>query len=173
MKRSVTRLVLEKISEAGELAFDAFFPPQYSYTRFSRHLFGLDTYPKVNPRTISALLSRLKNQGLIARRGRPGNFSWTITKKGVVRVGTMRASEVPAKDGITRLVIFDIPERERKVRDTIRTELLMYNFRKLQKSVWIGENPLPEDFIAFADDLRLHGKLHLFSIREPGTIEEG
>ncbi len=172
MRVSITRTILEKIGEAGVLTLDAFLPRQYSYTLPSRKLLGLDSYPKATPRTISALLSRLKRQGLVVRHGAPGRSSWTISKKGVVWLKSNPMPEVPAKDGISRLVIFDIPERERKKRDTVRAELIASHFRKLQKSVWIGENPLPEDFIALVDDLRLKGKLHIFSIRESGTIEE-
>jgi len=74
------------------------------------------------------------------------------------------------KDGISRLVIFDIPERDRKKRDTVRAELIGYGFRLLQKSVWIGAYPLPKDFLELIDDLELARHIHIFSIRESGTI---
>ena len=73
-------------------------------------------------------------------------------------------------DGITRLVMFDIPEYERKKRTAIRTELVGCNFQQLQKSVWIGSCPLPEDFIALIDELKLKNNIHIFSVREKGTI---
>ena len=171
-KQTLTRLILEKIAEAGVVTLEAFFPPQYSYTRISRRLFGLDSYPKAKPHTVSSLLSRLKRQGLVARRGIGKNGSWTLTKFGAERLAQEAISLVPEADGISRLVIFDIPEQERKKRDIIRAELIGCNFRQLQKSVWIGENPLSEDFIALVDDLHLKGRLHIFSIREYGTLQE-
>ena len=73
-------------------------------------------------------------------------------------------------DGITRLVVFDIPERERKKRDTLRAELIGYGFEGLQRSVWIGHRPLPADFIEFLDSLNLKNKVHIFSVRESGTL---
>ncbi len=75
-------------------------------------------------------------------------------------------------DGIARIVAFDIPERERKKRDTIRAELVTYNFKQLQKSVWIGYNPLPEDFTELLNGLHLRDEVHIFSVLEKGTIEE-
>lgn len=171
-KRTLTRFILEKIGEAGALYFDAFFPRGYSYTDISRQFFGADKYPKANQATVSSLLSRLKREGLVDRRRYKGKDAWVLTKRGIVRLKDDVIADVPASDGISRLVIFDIPERERKKRDAVRAELIGCNFKRLQKSVWIGDNPLPEDFIAFVDELRLKGKLHIFSIREQGTIRE-
>lgn len=169
--RTLTRLLLEKISEAGWLYFDAFFPRQYSYARVSRRLFGRDGYPRATPATVSSLLWRLRREGLVVRRKHQGRSAWVLTKQGAARL-RQNVIPVPASDGISRLVIFDIPERERKKRDAIRAELIACNFARLQKSVWMGTNPLPEDFITLVDDLRLKGKLHIFSIREQGTIQE-
>lgn len=171
-KPTLTRLILEKMGELGVLTFDAFFPRQYSYAQVSRAFFGMDRHGPVAPRTVSSLLSRLRRQGLVARNGRRGAHRWRLTKRGVARIAAHPVLAVPAPDGISRLVIFDIPERERRKRDIIRAELASCNFKSLQKSVWIGENPLPEDFIALIDELRLKDRLHIFSIRESGTIGE-
>lgn len=170
---TITRLVLEKILECGEATMDIFFPPQYSYARLSRRLFGLDSHPTVAPRTFAAILSRLKYQGLVVRRGRRGLSSWSITQKGArwLKKNYEPARQPLAKDGRARLVIFDIPERERKKRDALRFELLAYNFKQLQKSVWIGYNPLPNDFIELLDHLRLKNHVHIFGIKERGTLE--
>ena len=78
---------------------------------------------------------------------------------------------MPKKDGIGRLVIFDIPERERKKRDAIRLELIASTFKQLQKSVWIGHHPLPPDFPELLDELRLRGKVHIFTIGKKGTLD--
>ena len=171
-KRTLTRFILEKIGEAGLVYFDAFFPRQYSYARISREFFGVDAYPETNPRTVSSLLVRLRREGLVARRKREGKDVWILTKRGAGRLKRDVVAPVPASDGISRLVIFDIPERERRKRDAIRAELIACNFTRLQKSVWMGSNPLPEDFIALVDDLRLDWKVHIFSIQGKGTLQE-
>lgn len=169
---TATRLILEKISELGEITFDAFFPPNYSYTRISRKLFGLDSHPEIAPKTLSVILSRLRNQGLISRKGTRKASIWQITKQGKKFLTNHPRIEIPEKDGITRLVIFDIPERERRKRDTLRAELISYNYQRLQKSVWIGWNALPEDFIDLVDELDLQKHIHIFSVQEAGTIQE-
>jgi len=164
---------MQKLAEAGEITLNGFFSKKYSHTYFSRKFLGLDSYPNVTHRTISSLLSRLKDQGLVERRGKSGTSVWFLTTKGTTRLKKEMVKippVIPATDGITRLVIFDIPERDRKKRHRIRTELLSHNFRALQRSVWIGENPLSEDFIELLDLLKLGNYVHIFTINKIGTL---
>ena len=166
-------MILEKLLEVGRLPFEIFFPPQYAHTKIWRDFFGLDDHPSISRRTVSSLLSRLKKQKLVIRTGEGRNAFWRLTKRGKIWLHTHSESireELP-RDGITRLVIFDIPERERRKRTLLRTELIACQFQKLQRSVWIGFNPLPERFIRFLDDLHLKNHVHIFSVREGGTIE--
>jgi len=71
-----------------------------------------------------------------------------------------------------RIVCFDIPEKERKKRRWIREELLSLEYQPLQKSVWVGFAPLPEDFFEDLDLLSLRDHIHLFSVGKKGTIEK-
>lgn len=171
--KSVARVILEKLQELGEGTLDAFFPRNYAYTAFWRPLLGLDKPRKITRHTISMNLSRLRREGLVARLGTGRKSRWQLTAKGKKSLAKhpkhVESSSV-RKDGITRLVIFDIPERERRKRDLLRVELLCCKFRQLQKSVWIGEYPLPEDFILLLDSLHLERNVHIFSIREEGTL---
>lgn len=172
MKRSISKIILETILEAGIVTLDIFFPPQYAHTRFSRRLLGLDSYPEVSRRTFIVLLSRLKSQGLVKTVGQKKLAGWRLTSKGEKYTQNLQSiiPRIPEKDGISRLVIFDIPERERKKRDQLREKLASYDFEQLQKSVWIGFNPLPEGFITFLDDLNLGDKVHIFSVKDGGTL---
>ena len=43
----------------------------------------------------------------------------------------------PTKDGIWKLIIFDIPESKRKVRNMLRQRLVTLGFKKWQYSIWI------------------------------------
>jgi phenylacetic acid degradation operon negative regulatory protein len=47
-------------------------------------------------------------------------------------------------DGMWRMVLFDVPEAERRVRGQIRQVLNSLRFGGLQKSVWISPHPLME-----------------------------
>ena len=76
----------------------------------------------------------------------------------------------PKKDGVTRLVIFDVPEKHRKKRDVLRINLIASDFKQLQKSVWVGYSPLPKDFIELITDLRLDKMVHIFDVKNKGTL---
>lgn len=61
-----------------------------------------------------------------------------------------------------RVLIFDIPEKQRYKRDALRKKLLELNFKQLQESVWITPYPLPEIFSDFLAELRV--RPYLFSL---------
>lgn len=170
---SLRRLILEKLAEMGVLTLDAIFPKKYPWAAISRPLFGLDSYPRASVRTLSSTLSRLKREGLAARSGKIRNSQWSITEDGKRWIQEVAAAEeILPSDGVSRIVIFDIPERERKKRDTLRAELLGCGFEQLQKSVWMGDRPLPASFVELLDDLKLKNKVHIFSVKEHGTLGE-
>lgn len=133
--------------ELGEVALDAFFPAKYPEARLWRSILGFDASYEFSPRTFSAILSRLRRQGLVSRRGTHRRASWSLTPQGKAAItaphhGRDTFAELPPRDQVPRLVAFDIPERERKKRDAIRRELLACDYRPLQRSVWIGYRPL-------------------------------
>lgn len=170
---SFTQFILEKVIEAGELPIEVFLPRTYAHTRAARALLGLDAYPHKSRKTVSALLWRLQEQGLVERSGKRGNVVWRPTAAGKKWQAEKNAYQLSRKpDGVTRLVIFDIPEYERRKRTAIRAELIAHDFHQLQKSVWIGMVPLSKDFIGLLDELDLHGKVHIFSVRSEGTLKK-
>lgn len=173
-KISLVWATLMIMGELGVVTLNAFFPAQYSFSRLWRPLLGLDRAKKLKRKTISTTLWRLKQQGLVTCVGLNKKASWRLTPTGrqYVEDQTSEIKRERKSDGITRLVVFDIPEQERKKRDIIRSELIGCGFRSLQKSVWIGEYPLTKDFIVLIDKLDLEGKVHIFSIRERGTLNE-
>lgn len=168
---TVSRLILECLAEFGTATLDVFFPAKYPEARLWRHLLGLDESYRFKRETFSSLLSRLRAQGLIARSGKRPESRWRLTVRGAAHLKAVRKEPaLPRRDGVRRLVIFDIPERERKKRAAIRAELAAAGFMQFQKSVWMGDRPLPEDFMMLVDALALGSAVHIFSVRETGTL---
>ena len=63
--------------------------------------------------------------------------------KGIVIFPTEEAKKMlgrisPEKDGVWKLVIFDIPEKQKKVRTVLRAKLKQLHFKKWQNSIWIS-----------------------------------
>lgn len=173
-KDSIAYGALFLLGQFGEGMLDAFFPAKYPYAALWRPLLGLDRAKRLRKETVAATLWRLKQEGLVERIGAKKIARWRLTSKGTVRLkyeSSLQTKQPPVSDGIVRLVIFDIPESGRRKRDVVREQLIGYGFRQLQKSVWIGDCPLPEEFITLIDELELGGNVHIFSIREYGTIK--
>ena len=166
----IKKIILEKIQEVGTDMIGAFFPKNYPEARLWRELFGLDKNQDISSRRISSVLSKLRREGLVSRKGTTRNSRWGITSKGKQWLHLHPTIDIPKPDGITRLVIFDVPEKYRKKRNRLRGELIAFEFEQLQKSVWIGNRPLPKSFIQLVDSLDLSEAVHIFSVYKEGTL---
>ena len=116
------------------------------------------------------VLARLKRDGLVAN---PARGIWMLTPKGkdAAGKGMMRVPR-PAvlREEADLVVIFDIPELQRKKRAAVRYELFMRGFFPFQKSVWLGKGPLDKEFMDFLKIMRLLRYVHIFSIAKRGTV---
>ena len=169
-KLKLTKLVLKTVGEMGIATLDSFFPKKYPQARVWRQLLGLDSNYQFKRQTFSVILTRLQKQGLVERK----NNKWGITNFGKKFIKNMKTADVfdlPQKDGILRLVIFDVPERERRRRDWLRLELIACDFKLLQKSVWMGERPLPQEFLENLEEMNLLPHIHIFTVYKRGTIK--
>lgn len=174
-KISLSHFILERINGAGDLLLESLLPHNRTEARIWRDLLGLSVRYEFSPRKFSVILSKLKKQGLVAKRGKHRKSVWSLTTIGKNKLEDLKnfsEIEPPKADGISRLVMFDIPESERKKRDLLRIGLVAANYKQLQKSVWLGYNPLPESFIKFLDELKLKNKVHIVSVNKLGTLEE-
>ena len=96
--------------------------------------------------TIRQSLRRLENYGFIERK----ESKYELTMKGAKLVRyilNIKKSQKKLWDKKYRVVIFDIPEKKRRVRDWLRQELNLLGYQKLQNSVFIGKLPLPSEVI--------------------------
>ncbi len=57
------------------------------------------------------------------------------------------------------VVMYDIPNNKRKERNWFRRHLLKFGYLMIQKSVWVGPSPLPEDFLAYVKLIGLSDKI--------------
>lgn len=85
---------------------------------------------KGNKKAIYDSLFRLKRSEYLTNTVK-GYF---LTKKGADFIH----KELPEKDGVWKVIIFDIPETKRKIRNFIRSRLQSLGFKKWQNSIWIS-----------------------------------
>ena len=64
------------------------------------------------------------------------------------------------------IIIFDIPEKERKVRAWLRGQIKLWEFTMIQKSVWLGFGPLPKEFYDRVDFLGIKECIKIFKVEK-------
>ena len=93
------------------------------------------------PSDIDRAIKRLKRQKLISMSHDGDKTKITLTENGERKVLNYKLSEIKLKkgrwDGIWRIVIFDIPEKDRKGRYILRSKMQELGFYPLQKSVMV------------------------------------
>ncbi|TSC78070.1 MAG: phenylacetic acid degradation operon negative regulatory protein [Parcubacteria group bacterium Gr01-1014_24] len=96
-------------------------------------------------------LARLKNAGFIVfEKTERGNFA-RLTLRGQDKLRQLRFNGFQIKkpkrwDGKWRLLMFDVKEKRKNIRDRIRRNLFKMEFLRLQDSVWVYPYDC-EDFI--------------------------
>ncbi|QPG48979.1 transcriptional regulator PaaX [Saccharolobus solfataricus] len=107
---------------------------------------------------IRAGLHRMKKAGLIvSERGKDKKIRYKLSEKGLLRLleRTRRVYEKTRRrwDGKWRIVVYNIPENNREVRDRLRRELKWLGFGMLAQSTWISPNPIEDTLRKFINDL--------------------
>lgn len=172
-KEFLSDLILEKLSEAGEIALEAMFPKNRAESAIWRKALGLPESYRFSKQTFSTTLARLKKQGLVKNTASKRWAKWFLTKRGKNELNFCKNKFVIAEDdGLPRLVVYDIPESERRKRDWIRTELVFCGYKQLQRSVWLGYRPLPINFVESLKNFGLRKKVHIVGIDKRGTLDE-
>lgn len=120
---------------------------------------------------------KLKRDGLIAEKKKDGRRLLSITAKGRQKLQQLRDESLPQKQynaspyNRSTIIVFDIPESERRKRAWLRDVLGNLGFKMLQKSVWVGKTKVPQDFIDDLVKLRLIQYVEIFEISKRGSIE--
>lgn len=106
-------------------------------------------WKKISQGNFDRSIKALSREKLIEERILPdGSFKLVLTDKGKKQAGKLDLVgnsinlKKPKKwDGKWRIVIFDIPEKDRDFRDILRNHLRELKFFKLQNSVFISPHP--------------------------------
>lgn len=131
---------------------------------------------EIKENTMRIILSRLKKRGFVENDSR----IWKLTKKGkeyleekLARMMPSRRERLLFKTKKKNLIVaFDIPETMRRKRDWLRNELAAHGFEQLQKSVWFGPGPLPQEFIEDCQRLDIPHCLRFFQATKKEIIGE-
>ena len=118
----ITLMILEKAVD-GFVAFEEFaYHPMWEDRNFKKSEF-------------SQALKRLREGGFISEERVDEKLLFKLTDSGKFLIDEPEEEW----DGRWRIVIFDIPEEKRVIRNLFRRNLKKWGFKHLQKSVWINK----------------------------------
>ena len=75
-------------------------------------------------------------------------------------------------DDELKIIIFDIPEKERQKRDWLRSVLKNLKFSMLQKSVWAGKIKLPKQFLEDLSKNKIIPYVDIFTISKRVSLRK-
>lgn len=122
----LTIAILQELTKKDEMSFAALHKtvsPAALYKEFYNMLF------------------RMAASGLIEKNKRDKKLTAKITDEGKLLLRRKK----PEKDGVWKLVVFDIPEKHKKIRGILRAKLKQLHFKKWQNSIWISPYRLDEE----------------------------
>jgi len=183
--------ILEFLENSGQAIEELFFiftmpygtsfhGAEYRLRKFRETRENLKTLKK-DKRRFDDLLYRLRKDELIDDvNGRKGSFL-RLTQSGKEILNKLRDKKDKAmpsakyqsqNDDNLKIIIFDIPEGERRKRVWLRSALKNLNFKMLQKSVWVGISRLPYEFTRDLNKLKIISHVEIFAISKTGSLKQ-
>lgn len=147
--KKVTNLILLALEKSidGLIRLEDFLqnPGYYAYGS------GVD-YP-LNKASLAKALQRLRKGGFVDLI-EEGQLVLRLTDKGRGKAVVAELQSLEGKwDGKWRIVIFDIPERKRAVRDLLRYNLKGWGFVPWQQSVWVTKKNCTESLRKYVSNI--------------------
>jgi len=91
---------------------------------------------KIGRQAFYNAVRRMKKEGFVKEQKYKEEKRFIITEKGRLKIAGLN-QKIGDWDGKWRIVVFDIPEKKRELRDFFRGKLQGIGYRFLQESVWI------------------------------------
>lgn len=142
-KKSLTKAVLLVLEKAidGYVRFEDF---GFHYYRYQHG------WPQLRKSSLAQAFKRLREDGFIEQVKLKDDVIIKLTQNGRELINDGSKENW---DGKWRIVVFDIPEQKRIIRNLFRRNLKKWGFKHLQKSVWISKRDVFEKLNSYIKDL--------------------
>lgn len=126
------------------------------------------------------ILYKLEKDGLVKKAVKNKKSFFSLTQKGKEKIKNLKARKTnplrnhsyeKIKGERFAIVIFDVPEVERKKREWLRAVLKNLGFKLIQRSVFLGKIQIPERFLHDLKKLNIVNYVEIFEITKIGAIE--
>jgi len=127
------------------------------------------------------LIYKLKRDGLIREIDGSGKKLLKATGKGTkhlqfleqkLKISLPNRHYSNQKQDKFVIVVFDVPEKERRKRDWLRNVLKKLELRMVQKSVWIGKIKIPRELLDDLFKLKLLKYVEIFEVSKSGSLRQ-
>ena len=115
------------------------------------------------------LIYRLKKNGYIKIKNLEQNEGIILTKKGAEKVLKAKLkikNKQKRPDGKWQMIIFDIPEEKRHLRDLLREKLRLLEYKMLQQCIWICPYSVQKETELILRKYSVDSYIKLFLIEE-------
>lgn len=138
-------------------------------------------FPKeVSRNSANVVLHRLKKKGFIEKGLLEDEICIRLTEKGFQEIQRRQQKEKERRlfnqkklsekwDGFWRVVVFDIPEENKRIRNVLRQTLRVLEFKPLQKSVWISKKNYTKQLREWVKELNLSQFVLIFETKDLGS----
>ena len=149
----------------------------FSRESLYKKLYELEMEDDFDKRYLNRSLKRFETQGVLKRIKDKGRDYYKLTPAGLKKLSVFRLdrnfkSIIQKWDGYWRLVIFDIPEDQKTVREGLRSKLKSYGFYPLQKSVFVYPFSCEKEIEELAGLFDLGGNLDTLLVKSLGKKEK-
>ncbi len=161
-KQDTRRAILTAVGIAGLLSVALLAPNALQVLKS----FGFKPGERTKD-SVRASRDRLVAKGLVAYEGK----KLRLTKRGEAELRRVSLADFKLKkprrwDGKWRMLIFDIPERQKTLRDVIRRTLIAIGFIRLQDSAWVYPYPCEDLLTLLKADFHIGKDLRYLIIEE-------
>lgn len=144
---------------------DLYHPEKFVYNSFAK---------SYHQRSVYQELWKLHKRGDIKRASRDGQTYYHLTPVGKsYSVKSIPLFRFQRKwDGKWRIVIFDIDEKHRRLRDNVRSKLRQLGFGLWQRSIWLTPFDVADDMNRFLETLDLKGTVEVLEAKRLFVSDE-
>jgi len=151
---------MRKNSQTTDLILEVLETAVDGYVRLEDFLYNTHIYAKGYDRplkksNLSQSLRRLRLKGFLETEKSQNQILYKLTAAGRQEREIRKLLAEDNWDKKWRIVIFDIPESHRKVRNVLRSRLKLWKFKPLQKSVWVSKKSITKQVKEFVNDVGL------------------
>ena len=157
--------------DLSEKILKLLFEPKLKYKGMPVSMFGIPDLGIYKKQSLQNSLSKLSTNGYIKK----SEEKIFITPEGEKFLKKKFENYKAFKNTFkkdspkTLIIMYDIPQEEKKKRDWFRFQLKRFGYEMIQRSVWVGPAPLPKEFINYAKSLNLHQSIKTLRLAKPYT----